>query len=201
MGTLTKKVVYSPYDISKLCRVDPPTITQWFNEGKLRYFLVPGGHPRLLHSDLEKFLAEQHLPEPDWDKTDEKFRVLVIEDDPDMLEIIGDLLREEPSLDIRKEDNGFNAGLMIANWHPDLILLDFVMPGLSGFDVCRKIREHADTKDISVLALTSLSTFENKKAVMNSGVSDFLGKPFHSEVLFQKVRLLLGMDKAHGNVR
>ena len=68
------------------------------------------------------------------------------------------------------------------------------MPGLNGFEVCKKIREHPETRDIPVLALTSLTTFENRKAVMDSGVSDFLGKPFYSESLLRKVRVLLGLE-------
>lgn len=191
-----RKEVYSPHDIARICLVSQQTVLDWFKEEKITYFKVPGGHSRVLHQDLEKFMLSRGIPKPrDWEtEGPARFRVLVVEDDPDLLEIIGELLKDEPRVEVRKEDNGFAAGLQIAGWHPDLILLDFLMPGINGFDVCRKIREHPETSDIPVIALTSLSTQENRRAVLDSGVSEFLGKPFHSETLLKKVRVLLGLE-------
>jgi excisionase family DNA binding protein len=195
MAELPKKEVYSAYDISRLCPASLDHIYRCLDEGLLEFFKITGGHRRIPHSSFEKFISENHYPIPPFtSNADVKYRVLIVEDDPDLLEIIGELLNDEPRLEVRKEDNGFNAGLQIASWHPDLILLDFIMPGLNGFEVCKKIREHPETRDIPVLALTSLTTFENRKAVMDSGVSDFLGKPFYSESLLRKVRVLIGLE-------
>lgn len=196
MPSAQKKESYSPYDISKLCSAAPEVIFQWIERQKIPHFKVPGGHPRVAHEDLKKFFAQEGIAgPPGWEDDAAKYKILVVEDDPDLLEIVGELLKDEPRADVRLEDDGFSAGLHIAGWHPDLILLDFIMPGLNGFSVCKKIRENQDTKDIPVLALTSLSNIENRRAVMECGVSDFLGKPFHSEVLLKKVRTLLGLER------
>ncbi|MCM8776590.1 MAG: response regulator [Candidatus Omnitrophica bacterium] len=195
MEHIPKKEVYSPYDISKICQVALSDVLQWIEQARLSFFVVPGGHKRIRHCHLEKFLTENHYPVPqNWNETFEKFRVLVVEDDQDLLEIVAELLHEESRLEVRTEDHGFSAGLQIASWHPDLILLDFLMPGMTGFEVCKRLRKNSEIQDIPVLAVTSLATVENKRAVMESGVSDFLGKPFHSEELLNKVRILLGMS-------
>ncbi len=193
MEAWSKKEVYSPYDIAKLCDADLREVLRWLADGRLQSFEIAGRHRRVSHRELEKFFIENRIP-ADSDGSEAKYRVLVIEDDADLLEIVGELLRDEPRVEVRIEDNGFNAGLQIASWHPDLILLDFVMPGISGFEICKKIRENNQTRDIPVLALTSISSYENRKAVMDSGVYDFLGKPFHSEMLLKKVRILLGLE-------
>lgn len=186
--------VYSPAEVCALCNTDMATVQGWIEREELDYFRIPGGHYRVRHRALDAFLSKKRLPKPEnWQNPPEKFRVLVVEDDNDLLEIVTELLKDEPKLEVKAECNGFNAGLQIAGWYPDLILLDFLMPGVSGFEICSRLRENEETKDIPVLAITSLSTRENRRAVYESGVSDFLGKPFYSEALLHKVRILLGI--------
>lgn len=195
MTAAGKKEIYSPYDIASICQTGVENVLNWIQDGKIIYFQIPGGHCRVAHDSLERFLEDNRMLKPEsWNGSVEKFRVLVVEDDRDLLEIIGELLKNEMRLEVRTEDNGFNAGLQIASWHPDLILLDFVMEGMNGFDVCKKLRENPETIDIPVLALTALTSPENRRAVLNCGVSDFLGKPFSSEDLLKKVRSLLGLE-------
>ena len=198
MKSITKKEIYSPYDLSHIFRVNQDTIQSWLKERRMESFRVPGGHLRVTHQSLEIYMKLNHYPEPEnWDGKVEKFKTLVVEDDGDLLETMAELLEEEPRLEVKTENNGLSASLQIASWHPDLILLDFVMPGMDGFDICKKIRGNLDTKDIPVLAVTALSNFENVKAVFDTGVSDFLEKPFYSEGLLSKVRGLLGISLIH----
>lgn len=194
MTNTTRKGVYSPYDISRLCQESVETVYNWIYRKEIPSFQVPGGHLRIQHDDLEKFVQERHYSVFfDHDKPFEKYRVLAVEDDQDLLDIVAQLLHEDPRLEIRTEDRGFSAGLQVISWHPDLILLDFLMPGMSGFEVCKVLRGNPEIRDIPVLAMTSLATPENRRAVMEAGVSDFLGKPFHSDEFLQKIRNLLGI--------
>lgn len=195
MEPIAFKAVYTPAEAAGLCRMSGEEFQAKIRMGEVAIFGIPGGHIRLRWEDLAAYLKRLNLPQPsEWTGTPRKFRVLLVEDDPDLLEIISELLRDEPRIDVRAEDNGFTAGLQIAGWHPDLILLDFLMPGMSGFDLCRRLRGRADTADIPVLAVTSLTSPEDRKTIADCGVSDFLGKPFHSESLLAKVRLLLGIE-------
>ena len=195
MEPFRRKDVYSPYDMAEVCGVDFEAVRDWFAHKRLPFFEIPGGHYRVTHADFEKFLEGTKLPKPEgWEGEGTKYRVLVVEDDQDLLEIMGDFLVDELRLEVRKENNGFSAGLLISSWRPDLILLDFVMPGMNGFEICRKLRENPKTQDIPVLAVTSLKAFENKKAILESGVSDYIQKPFHSEDFLRKVKTLLGFE-------
>lgn len=197
LRAISRKEIYSPYDLSLMFQVGENTILDWMNQGQLRFVQVPGEHCRVSQPDLEAFLIRNGYDFKGlMAEKNQKFKTLVVEDDDDLLETIGELLTDETRLEVRKESNGLNAYFQIASWHPDLILLDFVMPGMNGFEICKKIRSNPNTRDIPVLAVTCLSNFENRKAVFESGVSDFLEKPFYSEGLLGKVRSLLGLIPA-----
>jgi len=193
--SLLRKEIYTRTDVAILCNAEARSVQAWIDGGEIPYLLLPGGHIRIRHQDLYDFMERRHMTPPEnWHGSPpQKFRVLVVDDDSDLLEIFSELLKDEPRLEIKTESSGFTAGLLIAGWHPDLILLDFLMPEISGFEICAKIRENPMTRDIPVLAVTSLGTDKSKVAVCASGVSDFLGKPFHSEKLLEKVRILLGI--------
>ncbi|HTL47679.1 MAG TPA: response regulator [Verrucomicrobiae bacterium] len=195
---LIMKEVYSPADIALLCKKDVAEVRSWMEQGLLRCFQVTGGHLRVTHESLSDFMEAGKIEKPgEWNAAPQKLRVLVVEDDPDLLEIISELLKEEPRIEVRAENNGFTAGLQIAGWYPDLVLLDFLMPGISGFELCARLRENEKTSDLPVLAMTSLTSIDKKREIYESGVSDFLGKPFRSQDLLHKVRLLLGLDPAY----
>lgn len=189
-----RKEIFSPYDISQLCQVPIPLVQGWIDGGELPTFEVPGKHRRVLLSDLEFFLQSKGYPyPPHWGETLEKFKVLLVEDEIDLLEIVIDLLRDDPKLEVEGESTGFGAALAIARWHPDVILLDFVMPDTNGFDVCKKLKSDPQTSDIPIIAITSLSNMENREAVMKAGISVFLGKPFHSSKMLKCIHEILGI--------
>lgn len=125
-----------------------------------------------------------------------KFRVLIVEDEVDLLEIIGDVLREQDDFEVRTETNGYDAILTIASWKPDIVLLDFVMPKMNGFELCKLLRQNKETRDVLILAITGLTNPENRRAVYESGITDFMGKPFRGDDLIGKVRTLLELTAA-----
>jgi len=191
------KMVYNPSDAAFLCGGSAEDMTRFFQNGAIKAFQVSGRHWRVTHENLGNYMESQGIEKPSfWQEPPQKFRVLLVEDDPDLLEITSELLKDEPNVEVRCENNGFTAGLQIAGWYPDLVLLDFLMPGISGFELCSQLRLREATADLPVLALTSLTGVEKKREIFESGVSDFLGKPFHSEELLQKVQVMLGLIPA-----
>lgn len=191
---ILKRKVYSPYDISLALQVEEPKVEEWIDSGELPSFKIPGNHSRISWESLNRFLESKKIERFSWADLIDKFRVLVVEDDSDMLEIIGELLLDIPEAEAQMEASGFGAALKIVNWHPDVILLDFVMPGMDGFEVCRQLKKNPKTKDIPIIAITSLSTSENRNAVKESGISVFLGKPFQADSMLQMVREMLGLN-------
>jgi PAS domain S-box-containing protein len=100
--------------------------------------------------DLQTLLHRLEIPEP----TRESFKVLIVDDDPDMVPLLQDMLRSAPCTLIPAYNGG--EGLALArSEHPDAILLDLMMPGLSGFETLEKIRADAETADIPVTVLTA----------------------------------------------
>lgn len=194
MSNFRKKEYYSPRDIATLCAVEISVAEGWLDAKQLPFVTLPGCHRRVSHTALDKFLSQGYVKPKGWLGEFSKFRVLIVEDDRDLLDIMGDFLVDELRLEVKREPNGFSAGLQIASWQPDLILLDFVMPEVSGFEIMEKLRENPETRDIPVLAVTALKGEDQRQQVLQAGVSDYIGKPFYSEEFLKKIRVLLGLS-------
>ena len=117
-----------------------------------------------------------------------KNRVLVIDDDPKILKMINTVLSSEKDLEVLTADSGFQAGLTVSLWIPDIILLDMLMPGVDGFEVCRRLKSDEKTKDIPIIAVTVLKDPKEIKKMNSCGIADYISKPFKSEDLVKKIK-------------
>jgi PAS domain S-box-containing protein len=113
--------------------------------------------------------------------------VLVVDDTPDIHALIHSLLRG--SYQVKSANNG-QKGLHIAQSEPapDLILLDIMMPGMDGYEVCSQLKLHPKTRDIPVIFLTSKSETENEEKGFALGAADYVTKPIGPSVLLARVR-------------
>jgi len=121
-------------------------------------------------------------------------RILVVDDLPQNLELVEALLGPAGYC-VTKASNGVEALWKVNGESPDLILLDVMMPGLDGYEVCRRLKADADTAFIPVLILTALSAREEMVQAMEAGADDLLGKPFSGLELLIRVRCLLRIKK------
>lgn len=96
--------------------------------------------------------------------------------------------------EIETASNGFKAGLKVMEFMPGLIILDLIIPGMDGFEVCGKIKRSLRTANIKVLAVTGFDTPENRARILEAGADDFLSKPLDNKSLMQKVKSLLKID-------
>lgn len=188
------KDFYTTHQVSKFCNVYPTTVINWIKEGLLPAFTTPGGHRRIKKEDLLNLMEKNKMPIPEELSKGNKNRALVIDDDPKILQMIKTILSQE-GLDVATADSGFQVGLLIANWLPDIVLLDILMPELDGFEVCRRIRADEKTKDIPIIAVTVLKTTKEIKSLYAAGITDYISKPFKSEALVKKVNQHLGIEK------
>jgi signal transduction histidine kinase len=85
--------------------------------------------------------------------------------------------------------------------HPDLILLDVLMPGLDGFETCRRIRELPHGQDVPIVFITALGDMETQRVALDSGADDFLGKPVQRTELLMRVRSLLRVSRLQAEQR
>jgi two-component system alkaline phosphatase synthesis response regulator PhoP len=116
--------------------------------------------------------------------------VLAVDDNPQNLELILAYLEDLECETISAAD-GISALEIIKKRHPDLVLLDVMMPKISGFEVCKKIKRDSDTADIPVIMVTALNELGDIERAIQSGTDDFLSKPINKWELVTRVRTML----------
>jgi class 3 adenylate cyclase len=118
-----------------------------------------------------------------------EYRVLVVDDDPDMVGYLARLLQSE-GMAVETAADGAAALSLVSATSPDLVLLDVMMPGASGFDVCRQLKGDEATALIPVVLVTSLEDSESRVRGIEAGADDFLSKPVRREELIARVKTL-----------
>jgi len=120
-------------------------------------------------------------------------KVLIADDQPNMRQLVR-LTLETGQFEILEAPDG-DAALEVARAErPDLLFLDWTMPGMAGVDVCRALRDDPDTADIRIVMLTARSQDSDRAHAEEAGADDYITKPFSPIELLEKVRDVLGPD-------
>lgn len=117
-------------------------------------------------------------------------KILVIEDDPSTLRFVEYTLQQE-GLQVLTERNGLDGLKSAQTQQPDLIILDIMLPGLDGYEVCHRLRQKAETAVIPVLILSAKARQEDKDMATRVGADDYLTKPVDPSDIVTKVQTLL----------
>lgn len=120
----------------------------------------------------------------------QKAKVLVVDDNLQNLELILAYL-DDIDCETISAEGGQQALDIIENDPPDLVLLDVMMPKISGFEVCKKIKNNPKTEQIPVIMVTALSEMGDIERAINSGTDDFLSKPVNKWELLTRVKTML----------
>ncbi len=179
---------YTTFQAAKICHVTHHSIKNWIRQGLIKASRTPGGHYRILQEDLDSF--RENFDMFPRERTPAKKKIMIVDDDPDALAMMEKILSNE-GYELIKVSNATEVGLKAAQMTPDLILLDFLMPELNGFDVCRVLRESELTADTPIMAVTCLSKEEEIERIFEAGADDYLAKPFKVEQLLEKTSELL----------
>src|SRR5438270_1180572 len=117
-------------------------------------------------------------------------RILIADDNPQGVELLEAYLSDS-GYEIRTAANGEEALRQVADWHPDLILLDVMMPKISGFEVCKRLKANPDTRDIIILMVTALDQHHDIGRAVEAGTNDFLTKPINKTELLLRIKAAL----------
>jgi excisionase family DNA binding protein len=183
---------YTTFEAAKICHVTHHSIKNWIKQGLIKSSRTPGGHYRILEEDLDSF-REQYDMFPR-DKASSKKRVMIVDDDPDALSLMEKILTDE-GFELIKVSNATEVGLKAAQLSPDLILLDFLMPEINGFEVTKALRENELTRSTPIMAVTCLSKEQDIERIFACGADEYLAKPFKVDQLLEKVRELIGRGR------
>lgn len=124
-----------------------------------------------------------------------KKKVLIVDDDPQIRKILERLL-QSPEYELQVAEDGQAAIEAIASFHPQLVILDIMMPGMSGIEVCRQIREQFPEEAIQVLMLSAKDSQSDRRQALEFGADDYVTKPFHIASLARKIEYFFGKQKA-----
>jgi len=121
-----------------------------------------------------------------------KKKILVVDDEASLRELVSAILEQE-GYDVVTAEDGRECLNKLRTMKPDLILLDMMMPGMSGREVCEKIRKDSKTKDLKVAFLTVAKFSESGKGVLSDmKVLDYITKPFDNDDLLKRVKKIIG---------
>ncbi|TXL57671.1 response regulator transcription factor [Aeromicrobium terrae] len=126
--------------------------------------------------------------------TERRDQVLVVEDDPQVRDVVRRYLERE-GLAVQVSGNGTEGLELARRGHPDLVVLDVMLPGLSGLEVCRILRE-VDGSDVPIVMLTALDDTDDRIAGLESGADDYVGKPFSAKELTLRIQSVLRRSRA-----
>ncbi|HWA99720.1 MAG TPA: response regulator [Pirellulales bacterium] len=190
------KTVFTTGEAAKICKVSQQTIIRCFDSGQLKGFRVPGSRFRRIPRDqLYNFMRDNGIPTDALESG--KRKVLVVDDDQDLVELITDVLEKDGRFEVRVANNGFDAGMMVKEYHPDLIVLDVMLPDINGREVCQRVRSDSTMDDVKIICISGMVEEDKIADLRAAGANDFLHKPFEIEQLVERMCQLLDMEPAH----
>lgn len=179
----------TPAEVARQLLVSPVTVRQWAQKGWLKAEITGGGHRRFMRHEVERFARERGLTLHN--RRSMGLRILVVDDDRQFSKYLVELLQVEDGVEaVESAQDGFEAGLKVPNFNPDFILLDLMMKGMDGFEVCNMLKQLPSTRAIRIIAISGFLTEETRQRILDAGAESCLSKPFERSKLFQ----LLGFE-------
>lgn len=187
------KTVFTTGEAAKICKVSQQTIIRCFDSGQLKGFRVPGSRfRRIPREQLYSFMRDNGIPTDALESG--KRKVLVVDDDHDLVDLMVDVLERDGRFETRSVNNGFDAGMMVKEYHPDLIILDVMLPDINGKDVCLKIRSDSTMEDVRILCISGMVEEDKIAELKMAGANDFLAKPFDTDSLLVRISRQLEVE-------
>ena len=175
------KTVFTTGEAAEICKVSQQTIIRCFDSGRLKGFRVPGSRFRRIPRDaLMAFMKDSG-----------KSKVLVVDDDPEIVELFVDVLERDGRFEVKTAATGYDAGMMTQEFMPDLIILDYMLPDINGNVVCKTIRSKPEYEHTKIIIVSGVVNQDEINDLLKSGADEFVKKPFNIEKLIERIGELL----------
>jgi two-component system OmpR family response regulator len=184
------KTVFTTGEAAEICKVSQQTIIRCFDSGRLKGFRVPGSRFRRIPREaLMAFMKDNGIPPDALDSG--KTKILVVDDDPEIVELFVDVLERDGRFEIRTAATGYDAGMITQEFSPDLIILDYMLPDINGNVVCQTIRAKPEFESTKIIIVSGVVNQDEINELLKAGADEFVKKPFNIEKLIERIGQLL----------
>ncbi len=193
-----KTRVFTTGEVAAICGVSADTVSRWFDLGQIDgYRLGTGGDRRIPYQNLRKFMLSHGIPLERLEEGER--RVMVIDDDPYYLDLIPSILSNEEAYAVLTASTGFEAGIMLVEHSPQVVILEVNLVDMDGRMVCERIKSRAETRNTRILAMSGLMSDDDAKELAEYGFDDFIRKPFTPEEFETRVNALFDLPNTRVN--
>jgi excisionase family DNA binding protein len=190
---MSTKTVFTTGEAAKICKVSQQTIIRCFDNGSLKGFRVPGSRFRRIPRDqLFSFMKENGIPTDALESG--KRKVLIVDDDEELVDLLRDVFDRDGRFDIRTANNGFDAGMQVKEFKPDLVVLDVMLPDINGKEVCLRVRSDDNLDTVKIICISGMVEQDKISELIEAGANDFMHKPFTVERLLDRACELLDIE-------
>ncbi|MEE2825979.1 MAG: response regulator [Planctomycetota bacterium] len=194
---MTSKNVFTTGEAAKICKVSQQTIIRCFDNGSLKGFRVPGSRFRRIPRDqLYIFMKENGIPTDALESG--KRKLLIVDDDVELVELMVDVFARDGRFDYKTANNGFDAGMMVKEFRPDLVILDVMLPDINGKEVCQRVRSDPTMSSVKIICISGMVEQDKIADLRAAGADDFMHKPFTVEKLLERACEMLEIEAVTG---
>jgi len=187
--------IFSALEVANICGVVNQTAINWIKNRHLKAFTTPGGQYRIYAEDLLDFLNSRgmRIPEELFRITREEGRekLLIVDDDVELNNLLKELFhRKLPQYDLFQAFDGFEAGKILSEQKPGIVLLDIDLPGIDGFKLCNKIKNADEIGKPLVISISGLDEASTREQILQEGADAFFPKPVDFDKLVETITTL-----------
>jgi excisionase family DNA binding protein len=195
VSAMSTKTVFTTGEAAKICKVSQQTIIRCFDNGTLKGFRVPGSKfRRIPREQLFAFMRDNGIPTDALESG--KRKVLIVDDDEELVELLVDTFSRDGRFELKTANNGFDAGMLVKEFRPDLVVLDVMLPDINGKEVCQRVRSDSTLEMVKIICISGMIEQDKIADLKASGANDFMHKPFDVNKLLDRCCDLLEIDRA-----
>ena len=194
VADMTTKTVFTTGEAARICKVSQQTIIRCFDNGSLKGFRVPGSRfRRIPREQLFQFMKDNGIPTDALESG--KRKVLIVDDDEELVDLLVDVFQSDRRFEIRTANNGFDAGMYVKEFRPDLVVLDVMLPDINGKEVCQRVRSDPSLQTVKIICISGMVEQDKVADLKAAGANDFMQKPFTVDKLLDRACDLLELER------